>query len=159
MDHSHTNVYKSVKVDQRELFLPEVWGTHYWFFLMTIALTYPDHATAISRRKYYDLIQNMPIFIPNAEISQNFSKLLNHYPVTPYLDNRDSFVRWIVFIHNKINEELGKPTITIDEAMDQYFRQMVPPTIFHVNKKEVRKYAVYISVIILLAICVYFLLR
>jgi len=155
MDHTHTNIYP-VK-DQREVFLPEVWGPHYWFFLMTIALTYPDNVNVLTKRKYYDLIQNMPIFIPNAEISKNFSNMLNEYPVTPYLDNRDSFVRWIVFIHNRINEKLGKREITIDDAMNQYFRQMVPRTIFEVNTWEYRKYIIYGIIIILLAIAVYFL--
>ena len=155
MDHTHTNIYP-IK-DQREVFLPEVWGPHYWFFLMTVALTYPDNVNVLTKRKYYDLIQNMPIFIPNAEISKNFSNMLNEYPVTPYLDNRDSFVRWIVFIHNRVNEKMGKREITIDDAMNQYFREMVPPTIFKVNTWEYRKYIIYTLVIILLAIAVYFL--
>jgi hypothetical protein len=101
----------------------------------------------------------MPIFIPNAEISKNFSEMLNEYPVTPYLDNRDSFVKWIVFIHNKVNERLGKPSMTMDEAMDRYFQQMVPPVIFMQTKTEIRKYAVYISILFLLALTVYFLQR
>ena len=151
-----TNSYTKIK-DQRELFLPEVWGTHYWFFLMTSALTYPDHVNAVTKRKYYDLIQNIPVFIPNAEISKNFSELLNKYPVTPYLDNRDSFVHWIVFIHNKVNAKLGKREITMDEAMDQYFRQMVPPTIFRAYKIEYRKYLVYVvTILLLLALAIYF---
>jgi hypothetical protein len=158
MDHSYTNIYQK-KNDQREIFLPEVWGSHYWFFLMTVALTYPDHVNAVTKRKYYDLIQNMPIFIPNAEISKNFSEMLNEYPVTPYLDNRDSFVKWIVFIHNKVNERLGKPSMTMDEAMDRYFQQMVPPVIFMQTKTEIRKYAVYIAILFLLALTVYFLQR
>jgi hypothetical protein len=157
MDHTHTNVYRKIK-DQREIFLPEVWGTHYWFFLMTIALTYPDNVNAVTKRKYYDLIQNMPIFIPNAEISKNFSEILNKYPVTPYLDNRDSFVHWIVFIHNRVNNLLDKREITMDEAMDQYFKQMVPPIIFVKDKLEYRKYGIYIASILLLAIFVYFCL-
>jgi len=155
MDHTHTNIYP-VK-DQREIFLPEVWGPHYWFFLMTIALTYPDNVNVVTKRKYYDLIQNLPIFIPNSEISKNFSNLLDEYPVTPYLDNRDSFVRWIIFIHNRVNVQIGKKEITIDEAMDKYFQQMVPPTIYHSNKLESRKYIIYALVIILLAIAVYVL--
>jgi len=158
MDHSYTNIYQK-KNDQREIFLPEVWGSHYWFFLMTVALTYPDYVNAVTKRKYYDLIQNMPIFIPNAEISKNFSEMLNEYPVTPYLDNRDSFVKWIVFIHNKVNERLGKPSMTMDEAMDRYFQQMVPPVIFMQTKTEIRKYAVYIAILFLLALTVYFLQR
>jgi len=156
MDHTHTNIYP-IK-DQREIFLPEVWGTHYWFFLMTIALTYPDNVNVVTKRKYYDLIQNMPIFIPNSEISKNFSKLLDEYPVTPYLDNRDSFVHWIVFIHNRVNVQIGKKEITMEEAMNKYFEQMVPPTIYRANKSVNRKYIIYTIVIILLAISVYFLL-
>jgi len=124
---------------------------------MTIALAYPDHVNVLTKRKYYDFIQNMPIFIPNSEISKKFSGMLNEYPVTPYLDNRDSFVRWVVFIHNKVNETLGKPSITIEEAMDNYFRQMVSPTIFRVDKIEIRKYIIYTFVILLMATAVYFL--
>jgi hypothetical protein len=155
MDHTHTNTYP-IK-DQREIFLPEVWGPHYWFFLMTIALTYPDNVNVVTKRKYYDLIQNLPVFIPNSEISKNFSNLLQEYPVTPYLDNRDSFVRWIVFIHNRVNVQIGKKEITIEQAMSKYFEQMVPPTIYRIHKLENRKYIIYAIVIILLAIAVYFL--
>ena len=39
-------------------------------------------------------------------ISKELEKLIDNYPITPYLDNRDSFVRWTHFIHNKINEKL-----------------------------------------------------
>jgi hypothetical protein len=45
------------------------------------------------------------------------------YPITPYLDNRDSFVRWMYFIHNKINEKLEKPQITLNEFYVNYYNQ------------------------------------
>jgi hypothetical protein len=45
------------------------------------------------------------------------------YPITPYLDNRDSFVRWTYFIHNKINEKLEKPQITLNEFYVNYYNQ------------------------------------
>jgi hypothetical protein len=35
--------------------------------------------------------------------------------VAPYLDSRTQFVRWVHFIHNKINERTLKPTITLEE--------------------------------------------
>ena len=88
-------------------FEPEIWGPHYWFFLHTVAESYPLTPNDITKRKYYDLIQNMPMFIPNDDISSKFSSLINNYPVTPYLDSRESFVRWVHFIHNKINEKIG----------------------------------------------------
>ena len=136
---------------------PTVWGPSYWFFLHNVAFHYPNYPTTIQKKIYYRLIHNFHEFLPNKSIGNLFSKLINKYPVTPYLDNRDSFVRWIIFIHNRVNVQIGKKEITIDEAMDKYFQQMVPPTIFKVNTWEYRKYIIYTLVIILLAVAVYFL--
>jgi len=94
---------------------PKVWGPHYWFFLHTLAMTYPHHPNTITKKKYYEFIQNLPLFLPVEEISGEFSKLLDKYPVSPYLDNRESLVRWFHFIHNKVNKKLEKPEITLNE--------------------------------------------
>ena len=55
----------------------EVWGPHYWFFLHTIADSYPNVPNDVTKRKYYDFIQNIPMFIPNSDIANNFSQI-NH---------------------------------------------------------------------------------
>ena len=55
--------------------------------------------------------------MPNSVVNDKFSKLLDKYPVTPYLDSRDMFLRWIHFIHNRVNITLGKPEISYEEAM------------------------------------------
>ena len=102
---------------------PTIWGPHYWFFLHTLAMTYPHHPNAVTKKKYYEFIQNLPLFLPVEEISSSFSKLIEIYPITPYLDNRDSFVRWMYFIHNKINEKLEKPQITLNEFYVNYYNQ------------------------------------
>jgi len=101
-------------------FEPDVWGPHYWFFLHTIAHSYPESPNAVTKRKYYDLIQNMPLFIPVSEIGNKFSNLLDKYPVTPYLDSRESFVRWVHFIHNKVNVSIGKEEISFLKSIDIY---------------------------------------
>ena len=100
---------------------PKVWGPHYWFFLHTLAMTYPHHPNEVTKKKYYEFIQNLPLFLPVEQISGEFSKLIDKYPITPYLDNRDSFVRWMHFIHNKINEKLEKPTISLNEFFIKYY--------------------------------------
>ena len=84
------------------IFNPEIWGPHYWFFLYTMALSYPLNPNDVSKRKYYDFIQNLPL--------------------TPYLDSRESMIKWVHFIHNKINVYLGKPELTYYEAMDKYYQ-------------------------------------
>jgi hypothetical protein len=100
---------------------PKVWGPHYWFFLHTLAMTYPHHPNTITKKKYYEFIQNLPLFLPVENISGEFSKLIEKYPITPYLDDRDSFVRWMHFIHNKINEKLEKPVISLNDFFITYY--------------------------------------
>ena len=102
---------------------PKVWGPHYWFFLHTLSMTYPIHPNAVSKKKYYDFIQNLPLFIPVENISSEFTRLLDMYPVVPYLDNRESLIRWMHFIHNKINQKLEKPQITLNEFYVKYYEQ------------------------------------
>jgi len=104
----------------------KVWGPHYWFVLYSIALTYPITANNITKKKYYEFIQNLPIFLPHDEISNHFSNMLIKYPVTPYLDSRDSFTRWIHFIHNRINIITNKPEITLKEAYQNYYDNYKP---------------------------------
>lgn len=100
---------------------PKIWGPHYWFFLHTLAMTYPHHPNTVTKKKYYEFIQNLPLFIPVEQISKEVEQLIEKYPITPYLDNRDSFVRWMHFIHNKINEKLEKPQITLNDFFVEYY--------------------------------------
>jgi hypothetical protein len=102
---------------------PDIWGPHFWFVLHTMAMTYPHHPNDVTKKKYYDFVQNLPLFLPVESIGNNFSKLLDQYPVTAYLDDRDSFIRWMHFIHNKINQKLEKPQITLNEFYVKYYEE------------------------------------
>ena len=141
------NVQHYTEDEMEQIFHIDVWGPNYWYFLMTLALSYPDHINPVIKRKYYDFICNLPVFIPNQRIGNKFCEILDKYPVSPYLDCRDSFVRWVVFVHNKINEQLGKPVITREEAIRRYFKQMVPTQLQKYEEKEWKKYVIYSGVI------------
>jgi hypothetical protein len=119
MSHSHL-VKHNLQLD------PNVWGPHFWFFLHTIAISYPHNPNAVTKKKYYELIQNLPLFIPVEKIGNDFNKLLDEYPVTAYLDSRESFVKWMHFIHNKINKKLEKPMITINDFYLNYYEEYKP---------------------------------
>ena len=132
---------------------PEVWGPHYWFVLHTIALTYPDHPNDVTKKKYYDFLQNVPLFLPIKEIGNGFSKMLDKYPVTPYLDSRESFIKWVHFIHNKINVALEKPELTMDEAMIKYYELYKPKAVKEAEERKRRQkyaFAVIVTVVLIL---------
>ena len=113
----NNQLHKATRLD------PTVWGPHYWFFLHTLVLSYPRHPNAVTKKKYYEFIQNLPLFIPVESLSGEFSKLIDKYPVTPYLDNRESLIRWTHFIHNKINQKLEKPQISLSEFYVKYYEE------------------------------------
>ena len=140
--------------EENTIFNPEIWGPNFWFFLMTLALAYPDNVNAVVKRKYYDFITNVPIFIPNAEIAHKFSNLLDKYPVSPYLDNRESFVKWVHFIHNKVNHLLCKEEISYAAAIESYFAQYRPKPIYLSEKIKMNR---YIIVAIFIFLCFLFI--
>jgi len=136
---------------------PKVWGPHYWFFLHTLAMTYPHHPNAVTKKKYYEFIQNLPLFLPVEEISGEFSKLIDKYPITPYLDNRDSFVRWMHFIHNKINEKLEKPTISLNEFFVKYYNEYKTHDEKFTEYYRIREKVIYFGIILGMAGIIYYL--
>ncbi len=89
-----------------------------------MANLYPDYPNETIKRKYHDLISNFPIFMPNADMADRFSSMLDDFPVSPYLRNRESFKRWMYFIHNRYNTMLGKDSpVSYEAAQAEFLRR------------------------------------
>ena len=127
---------------------PKIWGPQYWFFLHTVALSYPRTPNEVTKKKYYDFIHNFPLFMPIEDIGNTFSKLIDKYPVTPYLDSRDSFTRWVHFIHNKINVALKLPELTMDQAMSAYYEHYKPKAVKDKDTRRFREKAVFAGFVV-----------
>ena len=136
---------------------PKIWGPQYWFFIHTVAMTYPIRPNAVTKKKYYEFIQNLPLFIPVESISGEFSKLIDKYPVTPYLDNRESLIRWTHFIHNKINQKLEKPQISLSEFYIKYYEEYKSQNVKMVEYYKMREKAIYCGIIVTIAGGIYYL--
>lgn len=136
---------------------PKVWGPHYWFVLHTIALSYPVTPNDVSKKKYYDFIQNLPLFLPIEEIGNTFSKFLDKYPVTPYLESRESFIRWMNFIHNKINIALELPELTLSESMRDYYEHYKPKAVKDDVERNRREKIIFCVCIIFILIMTFIL--
>ena len=50
-----------------------------------------------------------------------FHYLLDQYPVSSYLDTREAFVKWMHFIHNRVNEDLNKAEVDYFKSIDDYY--------------------------------------
>jgi hypothetical protein len=138
---------------------PTIWGPHYWFFLHTIALTYPHRPNTITKKKYYEFIQNLPLFIPIEKMSTEFSELIDKYPITSYLDNRDSFIRWVHFIHNKINQKIEKPELSLQDFYIKYYDEYKSTNTKMIEYNKLREKIVYFGIILFLIFIIYYLYK
>jgi len=136
---------------------PEVWGPPFWFTLHTAALCYPHHPTEATKRKYYELFLNMPLFLPHPEIQKRWVEWMDRYPVTPYLKTRESLCRWVHFIHNRVNTLLGKKEPGFWEGLDLYAENYKPkPAIAWSERWNIRHgtlVVVFVLVALWLAFC------
>ena len=142
-----------------KIFDPIVWGPPFWFMLMTLAVSYPLKANEVTQKKYYDFITNLPLFIPHPQIGNKFSGLLDKYPISPYLEGKDSFLKWIHFIHNKINIQLGKDEMTLTEALDSYYEMYKPKEIILREQIKYRKKLIFGGIIVGLLFGGYYLYK
>jgi hypothetical protein len=137
---------------------PNVWGPHYWFVLHTIALSYPETPNEVIKKKFYDFYQNLPLFLPVEDIGNNFIKFLDKYPVSPYLESKQSLVRWTHFIHNKINTALNKPTLNLEESLSAYYELYKPKEIKDLNERKRREkiaFSFFVAIILILTAYMY----
>jgi hypothetical protein len=97
--------------------------------------------------------------MPVEEIGNSFSKFIDKYPVTPYLESRQSLVRWTHFIHNKINIALGKKTMTMEESMSAYYELYKPKEVKDLEQRRRREKIVFIAFILIVALSAAYLYR
>ena len=138
----------------------QVWGPHYWFVLQTIGYNYPLKTNETIKKKYYDFIQNIPLLIPNKEMANEFCKLLDKYPITPYLENRESFLKWIYFIQNIVHEKLGLQQYTVAESIENYYKNYEKlENKVNTNREIIQKYSYLFVILILIISCILIYLK
>jgi len=121
----------------------EVWLPYVKFFMLTIALNYPTHPNDVSKKKYYDFIQNLPLFIPMEPFGNEFIKTIDNYPVTPYLESRLSLMKWVHYIFNKIQKEHNMETETFQTSLEKYYDHYKPSKqqdkdYYHLKRKMIQ---------------------
>ncbi|EPT02481.1 hypothetical protein FOMPIDRAFT_1160311 [Fomitopsis schrenkii] len=82
-------------------------GRATWKLLHTMTLRYPEEPTPDQRDaldSYFHLFSRL---YPCGECATEFQQLLRKYP--PQTSSRRSAATWLCFVHNLVNERLGKP--------------------------------------------------
>ena len=102
---------------------PKIWLTKYMFIMKLISINYPKSPNDVSRKKYYDFIQNLPLFFPNEPLGNNLIKMLDKFPLTPYLESRLSFMKWVHFTNNKLRESIEETKLSFSESLEFFYEE------------------------------------
>jgi hypothetical protein len=104
----------------------KIWIPQLFFTLETISIYYPLNPNKMTVRKYYDFIQNLPIFFPDKPMGSYFLSLMNKYPVQPYLNSRTSFMKWVYFIKKKMYKMMKMEVGDFYENLENYYNSYKP---------------------------------
>ncbi len=98
-------------------FPPAVWGPIFWMTMHIVALGYSDKPSYSEKKAAKEFYEGLQFLLPCPTCKAHYSENLKVNPISPSLDNRRDLFRWTVNMHNTINKQLGKPTITEEEAL------------------------------------------
>lgn len=97
-------------------YAPDLWGPSTWHTIHLLCYTAPETLSAGDQLRFTAFFKALPYVLPCATCSQH---LLSHYeshPIENAVATRDSLFEWSVQIHNAVNEMLGKPIMTLEDA-------------------------------------------
>jgi hypothetical protein len=101
---------------------PAQWGRHLWFYLHTAARNYPRAPDAAQQRGMKNWLTTLQWTIPCRKCSAHYSQFMeaSKDPLDAGCADRDKLFAFLVGIHNQINRENGKRTLSVAEARQIY---------------------------------------
>ena len=99
---------------------PIIWGPHGWEFMHYVSFGYPDNPSNKDKNDYKTFYYSLQNILPCEKCSENYKLNLIHDPIDNHLDSRDSLIKWVIDIHNKVNKETGEKVLNYEEAISLY---------------------------------------
>jgi hypothetical protein len=97
-----------------------IWGPSAWMFLHSVTFTYPVHPSEKDKRRYKDFFEQLCYVLPCKDCCLHYQKELTNTGLEQAIASRDSLTRWLVDVHNNVNERLGKRVVTYKSVKKQY---------------------------------------
>ena len=95
---------------------PNIWGPHAWKFMHYVSLNYPENPTIDNKNRYKNFYYSLQDILPCEKCRNNYKQNIIDHPIDPHLENKNSLIKWVIDIHNKVNTELNKPILEHKEA-------------------------------------------
>lgn len=99
---------------------PLVWGSTYWFTFHTGATNYPMNPSKIVQERMKGFIRGIPYIIPCEKCSNHALNFIEKSNLDTVCKNKETLFKFFVDFHNEVNQRLGKPTMTLEQAKEKY---------------------------------------
>lgn len=99
---------------------PSIWGPHYWATFHFISSTYDDNPNLSVQTTMKNFIQSIPVFLPCKECQDHAFNFINESNLNKAVSSRRNLFTFFFNFHNKVNERLNKPLMSIHDALKMY---------------------------------------
>jgi hypothetical protein len=97
-----------------------VWGPPAWDFLHSITFTYPENPSTKDKQRYKDFFEQLCYVLPCNDCCVHYQKELIGDSLDKALVSRETLSEWLVDLHNRVNERLGKSTVEYSSVKQKY---------------------------------------
>jgi len=101
-------------------FPPSVWGPFFWHTIHIIAIGYAKNPTYTDKKCAKEFYESLAFLIPCPVCREHYKEHLISSPISTFLDSRTDLIKWTIEIHNKVNNQTGKPEWTLEEVLAYY---------------------------------------
>ena len=130
---------------------PNIWGPHAWKFMHFVSLGYPENPTQNNKHLYKNFYYSLKDILPCEKCRNNYTKNITENPIDQHLENKDSLIKWVIDIHNKVNLELNKPTLEYQEATELYLNAT--------KEQPILDYCFKITILLIILYFLYIILK
>ena len=129
-----------------------VWGKCAWVFIHTIAINYPENPSTTEKENVIKFFTSMGDILPCRYCREHYRKNLKILPIRA--DSKMDLVYWTIDLHNKVNDDIGKPILSREEALRKVM------ALYKNNPDNPEGYYfLYLGTLLLFFISVYFFIK
>lgn len=110
------------KVVNENMANPKVWGPFFWFSLHNGSFSYPNTPNKIVSERMKGFILGIPYMLPCKACTEHAITFIeyNHDKLDVICSSKNNLFKFFVDFHNYVNKRLGKPEMSLPNALKMY---------------------------------------
>ena len=119
---------------------PDFWGKSAWRFLHSITFNYGDEKGIPTKKEktiYKAYFNLLPYILPCDTCKESFLCLVKENPIDKHLKTRETLIKWLYILHNKVNKKLVKPEESEIDFRTFYNSYQKEQNINNINRNKI----------------------